>query len=152
MSVHDHCTEPGTVPASPQGQPRTLRSDAPPVLSSPVPFAVSLQCWADRDVVTVRVRGELDVGTAPVLAAQLYPVVGRGRRRLHIDMSDVGFCDVSGLNLLLDVAARQAAVDGIVTVKGACRSLWLMLGYVALPANLVLTLPTAHVPDPVSTQ
>lgn len=146
MSGHDHRTGPGTVPALPQDRPRSLRPDSLPVPWSPVSFPVSIQHSADGDV-TVHVRGELDLGTAPVLAATLYPVVARGQQRLHIDMSDVGFCDLSGLNLLLDVAARQAAFGGFVVVQGACRSLWLMLAFVAIPANLIVTLPTALVPD-----
>jgi anti-sigma B factor antagonist len=52
-------------------------------------------------------RGEIDIVTAPQLAAAIdaAPTLG-------VDMSEVSFLDVSGLRVLLDAARRNRAVGG----------------------------------------
>jgi len=53
----------------------------------------------------LRVSGELDLVTSPVLRQRVHDVVADGRHRLVLDLSQVRFCDSSGVGVL--VAARR---------------------------------------------
>ncbi|MEV6959363.1 STAS domain-containing protein [Streptomyces sp. NPDC051207] len=53
----------------------------------------------------LRVSGELDLVTSPVLRQGIHDVVADGRHRLVLDLSEVWFCDSSGVGVL--IAARR---------------------------------------------
>ncbi|MFJ9816717.1 STAS domain-containing protein [Streptomyces sp. NPDC101151] len=53
----------------------------------------------------LRVSGELDLITSPVLRQRVHDVVAEGHHSLILDLSDVFFCDSSGVGVL--VAARR---------------------------------------------
>ncbi|WP_093697113.1 STAS domain-containing protein [Streptomyces sp. 2231.1] len=53
----------------------------------------------------LRVSGELDLMTSPVLRQHVHDVVAEGNHDLVVDLSDVFFCDSSGVGVL--VAARR---------------------------------------------
>ena len=53
----------------------------------------------------LHVRGELDLMTSPVLRQRVHDVVAEGHHRLVVDLSDVFFCDSSGVGVL--IAARR---------------------------------------------
>jgi anti-sigma B factor antagonist len=53
----------------------------------------------------LRVSGELDLITSPVLRQRVHDVVAEGHHSLVVDLSDVFFCDSSGVGVL--VAARR---------------------------------------------
>ncbi|MFF8402656.1 STAS domain-containing protein [Streptomyces sp. NPDC014846] len=53
----------------------------------------------------LRVSGELDLMTSPVLRQHVHDVVAEGSHDLVLDLSDVFFCDSSGVGVL--VAARR---------------------------------------------
>ncbi|WP_306186601.1 MULTISPECIES: STAS domain-containing protein [unclassified Streptomyces] len=53
----------------------------------------------------LRVAGELDLVTSPVLRQRIHDVVAEGRHDLVLDLSDVFFCDSSGVGVL--IAARR---------------------------------------------
>jgi anti-anti-sigma factor len=53
----------------------------------------------------LRVTGELDLMTSPVLRQHVHDVVAEGHHSLVVDLSDVFFCDSSGVGVL--VAARR---------------------------------------------
>jgi anti-sigma B factor antagonist len=55
----------------------------------------------------VAVGGAMDFESTPVLTELLLGLVEQGRRHLVLEMSQVGFCDSSGLNALVRVL-RQA--------------------------------------------
>jgi anti-sigma B factor antagonist len=62
------------------------------------------------DVVILTVSGEIDLATAPSLAAALDDIeVGSGRR-VHLDLADVTFLDSSGISVLVE--CRQRLEDG----------------------------------------
>ena len=63
-----------------------------------------------RDRVTIAVRGELDVETAPNLEAAFEKAFASRPRRIAIDLSALEFCDSSGLRVL--VTAHRRCVDG----------------------------------------
>ncbi|GGN14531.1 STAS domain-containing protein [Streptomyces fuscichromogenes] len=51
------------------------------------------------------VSGELDLVTSPVLRQRVHDVVAEGHHSLVLDLSDVFFCDSSGVGVL--IAARR---------------------------------------------
>ncbi|MQY38019.1 Anti-sigma-B factor antagonist [Streptomyces sp. RB17] len=53
----------------------------------------------------LRVSGELDLMTSPILRQRVHDVVAEGHHSLVVDLSDVFFCDSSGVGVL--VAARR---------------------------------------------
>ncbi|WP_232248569.1 STAS domain-containing protein [Streptacidiphilus rugosus] len=54
----------------------------------------------------LRLVGELDHDTAPALRAALGRCEQAGAGRILVDFSDLGFCDSTGLNLLLEARTR----------------------------------------------
>ncbi|MEU0198616.1 MULTISPECIES: STAS domain-containing protein [unclassified Streptomyces] len=53
----------------------------------------------------LRVSGELDLVTSPVLRQRVHDVVAEGHHCLVLDLSEVFFCDSSGVGVL--IAARR---------------------------------------------
>ncbi|MFF4760479.1 STAS domain-containing protein [Streptomyces sp. NPDC001292] len=53
----------------------------------------------------LRVAGELDLMTSPVLRQRVHEVVAQGHHDLVLDLSEVFFCDSSGVGVL--IAARR---------------------------------------------
>ncbi|MFF4032076.1 STAS domain-containing protein [Streptomyces sviceus] len=51
------------------------------------------------------VSGELDLVTSPVLRARVHDAVAEGRHSLVLDLSEVYFCDSSGVGVL--IASRR---------------------------------------------
>ena len=49
----------------------------------------------------LRVSGELDLVTSPVLRQRVHDAVAEGRRSLVLDLSEVFFCDSSGVGVLI---------------------------------------------------
>ncbi|NEY34889.1 anti-sigma factor antagonist [Streptomyces sp. PRKS01-65] len=62
--------------------------------------AVEQGGWA-----VLQVSGELDLVTSPVLRQRVHDAVAEGRHSLVLDLSEVLFCDSSGVGVL--VAARR---------------------------------------------
>jgi anti-sigma B factor antagonist len=69
----------------------------------------------DDGVVVVRLRGELDLATAPELQRELLGILDRPVRALTLDLGELTFLDSSGLGALY--RARQAAEAGRVTLR-----------------------------------
>ncbi|MGQ4377836.1 STAS domain-containing protein [Streptomyces sp. SAS_267] len=55
--------------------------------------------------VVLRVSGELDLVTSPALRQNVHDVVAAGRHSVVLDLSEVVFCDSSGVGVL--IAARR---------------------------------------------
>ncbi len=69
------------------------------------PFNIEL---TDRDgAIIVRVAGELDVASAPVLAAALERAEASVASTIAIDLTGVSFIDSTGLRALLEAHARD---------------------------------------------
>ena len=75
----------------------------------------------------VRVSGELDLATAPRLHARLEALLRDGFRDLDLDLDEVEFCDVAGLNMLLRSHADAVRSGGRLVVHGGCPPLRLMM-------------------------
>ena len=87
---------------------------------------------------TVKVRGEIDLATAPALQQRLGTLLDEGVEALVLDLSAVSFCDVTGLNLLLWVQSRLWSRGGQLTVLRPCPSLRIMAAALGLADSLHL--------------
>lgn len=76
---------------------------------TPVDFGVALDDRAG--IVIVRVRGELDIHTAPELEAAVMPAVMPGARVI-IDGQELEFTDSTGLSLFVKAHKRAADTGG----------------------------------------
>jgi anti-anti-sigma factor len=72
--------------------------------------------------VLVRLAGELDLSTAPLVEERLREALSRGGRQLVVDLRDLDFMDSTGLTLLVRWA-RGAERDGydLALVRGEPR-------------------------------
>jgi anti-sigma B factor antagonist len=94
--------------------PRWRDGDRPLVrwpLTRPAGDPLSWDIQAQGRLTVVVVDGELDVGTAPGLVAQLTPLAEAGRH-LVLDLAGVRFCDCAGLSLFLRVQKQAIAASG----------------------------------------
>lgn len=68
---------------------------------------MSLRVQAEQrgEWAVLRVQGELDVAAAPAVRQRVHDAVAEGRRSLVMDLSEVRFCDSSGVGML--IAARR---------------------------------------------
>ena len=66
----------------------------------------------------VRVRGELDSGTAPLVDARLREVEGQGAALVILDLEETAFIDSSGLRVLVDGDQRMRANGGELVIEG----------------------------------
>lgn len=67
---------------------------------------------------TLRVTGELDVATAPVLRAAIDQLLERGCLGLVVDLSPLTFLDSSGLGLFLRVLRDLSLRQGTLVLSG----------------------------------
>ncbi|MCI3931374.1 MULTISPECIES: STAS domain-containing protein [unclassified Streptomyces] len=76
------------------------------------------QGWA-----VLRVSGEMDLLTSPVLRQRVHEAVAEGRRSLVLDLSDVLFCDSSGVGVLIATRRLMRSCRGrlrlILPARGA---------------------------------
>jgi anti-anti-sigma factor len=109
------------------------------------PQSLEISTQRARDGVTIVARGELDVAAAPELTAILDAALWEDTRvrRVVLDLSQLTFCDSSGLKVLL-TGYRLAALNGtafeIVVVDGPVRDLIALSGFDSV---LPLTQPAA---------
>jgi anti-sigma B factor antagonist len=75
---------------------------------------VDLLMWArpGRACTVVRVSGEIDMDTTPMLEDLLCEVVDAGARHVVLDFAGVSFIDSSGLGLLVSLLKRLRDIGG----------------------------------------
>lgn len=76
----------------------------------PAPLAVAVH--SDPPDVWIRVDGEVDLDSVPLLRDALDKALAERPPRLHLDMAAVEFCDSSGLNTLIVARQRLGEWDG----------------------------------------
>ena len=69
-----------------------------------------LETQFDRAIVTL--VGDLDVASAESLGESLAGLVDAGSTRIVVDVSDLTFCDASGIGVLVRVAGQAARQGG----------------------------------------
>ncbi|NJP35534.1 STAS domain-containing protein [Micromonospora thermarum] len=77
--------------------------------------------YAERDGDTARLRlsGELDLSTAAELNAVLDRLAAAGAHRFLVDLSDLTFCDSTGIAAFVRADNRAAARGGWLRLTGA---------------------------------
>lgn len=85
-----------------------------------------VQVNSDTDTSRVRLIGELDLLTADQLIGTLDGLAARGYRTLTVDMSELAFLDVVGVNTLLRAHRRMERASGQLVLT-ACRPIHLRL-------------------------
>lgn len=68
-------------------------------------MAFKVTCVEQGEWAVLRVSGELDLVTSPALRQRVHDAVAEGSHDLVVDLSDVFFCDSSGVGVL--IAARR---------------------------------------------
>jgi anti-anti-sigma factor len=68
---------------------------------------------------SILVRGEVDMATAPQLAATIDDTIAKGAHVIIVRLDHVSFIDSAGLGTLLAGADRCAANGGQLSVEGA---------------------------------
>jgi anti-anti-sigma factor len=75
------------------------------------------------DWAVLQVSGELDLVTSPVMRQHIHDVVAEGRHSLVLDLSDVMFCDSSGVGVLIAsrrlIRSCQGSLRLILPAQGA---------------------------------
>jgi anti-anti-sigma factor len=112
--------------------------------SAALPCLATLHVAPDGDRVVVRIHGELDFGGRQLEQA-LNEALDRSARGIDLDLSGVGFCDCSGLNLLLDLRRRSLEQGKTLTILAGCPSVDRLL---ELTGARELFLPAEHVTVP----
>lgn len=64
----------------------------------------------DGLTVTVRVDGDVDLESAPLIARSLEQALATGRPDVVVDLEGTGFMDSSGLNVLVTASKRARAL------------------------------------------
>lgn len=99
---------PAGASSSPLGASSLTR---PETLSPPYPGQLEIGRRNDADGVTLVVRGEIDLASAPALARELRDARSRPARRIVIDLADLEFIDSTGIHALIQ-AQLAAELDG----------------------------------------
>jgi len=73
------------------------------------------------DVVVVAVDGELDMATAPQLQDQITDLLDRGVTRLVFDLTELSFCDSTGLSVFVRAKNSGEEAGGIVRLAAPQR-------------------------------
>jgi anti-anti-sigma factor len=102
----------------PAGETASVPSTLEDRVSEQPDFAVEVTS-AGRST-TVRIRGELDVASAPELRRALDRLVPT--EVVTLDVSEVGFIDSTGLGCIFRLQHRVADAGGMLVVAGASRS------------------------------
>jgi anti-anti-sigma factor len=71
---------------------------------------------SDRDgdgFTVVTIRGELGIVAVPALREQLLILLSSGANRIVVDLSQVTFCDSSGLAVLVGASRRASLLGGV---------------------------------------
>jgi anti-sigma B factor antagonist len=72
---------------------------------------MKVQCLPNATAV-LAITGHIDYYSAPAIRSQAMALLSEGRRHLILDLSQVGFCDSSGLNAFLNIWQCARAADG----------------------------------------
>ena len=83
-----------------------------------VPVEPALRCWVDMDTTrsTVRLTGELDAETAPLLEAVVEGQIQQGHVDIQLDVAGLAFCGVRGLDAMVTARRRLREAGGELTV------------------------------------
>ncbi|MFI0452660.1 STAS domain-containing protein [Actinomadura sp. 6N118] len=85
-----------------------------------------------------RLRGEIDIATAPPLRERLLAAVRPDTRLLVLDVAGVPFCDAAGLGVLLGTWRRANALGVAFVLAGPCPQVVKLLEATGLDSELTV--------------
>jgi anti-sigma B factor antagonist len=91
----------------------------------------------------VSVAGELDMATAPQLQDQITDLLDRGRNRLVFDLTEVSFCDSTGLSVFVRAKNSCDEAGGSVRLAAPQRGVLRILEVSGL-VEVLQTYPTVE--------
>ncbi|GAA4579683.1 STAS domain-containing protein [Micromonospora coerulea] len=105
---------------------------------------------AERDdgQACLRLAGELDMSTAPELTAAIDRLARAGERHLLIDLTELTFCDSTGIAAIVRGDNRAAAEGGWLRVTGASGRVARVLQVTGLADVLAYRADTPHPASP----
>lgn len=71
------------------------------------------------NIPVVRIRGALDIGSAPAVNQRLLEAAATGADRVNFDLSEVDFIDWAGLGVIAGALWRMRSNGGDVAIAGA---------------------------------
>jgi len=77
---------------------------------------IALETAAEGDLAVVRLAGELDAATSPILRPKLLEEATRPAETT-LDLEALRFCDAAGLRLLVEVTRQARAAGGSVRLR-----------------------------------
>lgn len=83
----------------------------PQVHPPPTRSPLTIDSRYDADTVTLVLRGEIDLASAPALERKLEDAESLLPRRIVLDLAGLDFIDSAGIHLLID-AQQRAQADG----------------------------------------
>lgn len=81
---------------------------------------LGLSTTTQRGWTVLHVDGEIDLASAPRLRQEVISLVADDRTRVVLDLSDVAFCDSTGMGVLVGAVKRARTAGGDVRV--VCRN------------------------------
>lgn len=102
------------------GPPHTNRWGGPgtggetSVVEPELRVTVELAPGSDESGPVLKVSGEIDIQTSPILDEQLRSLLGEGATSIVVDLADVVFLDSTGLSVLVAALKRCQSVGGTV--------------------------------------
>jgi anti-anti-sigma factor len=108
-----------------------------------------------RNHALIALSGEIDLDTAHLLGATLERCLCDGIRAIDVDLTNITFCDCSGLNTFLYAALRTAGAGGYLRLhypSPAVEQLFAVTGsgslFLSLPDPLAGSAPAPQQPSP----
>ena len=93
----------------------------------------------------LRVTGELDIATSDLLETALDEQLAMPRHFVGVDLTELTFCDGTGLGMLDRVYSRFHAVGGALTLTGVSAQLTRLMNITALASLLACSTPRLNV-------
>jgi anti-anti-sigma factor len=99
-----------------------------------------------KEEVVLRIRGEVDLGSAPEFGAVVDAIIDRGHRIVLLDLADLAFIDSQGLAVMARAVHRLEREGGELGVRSPSPLLLLLLETTGLDAVVHLD-PSASTPE-----
>lgn len=72
-----------------------------------------------EEILVLKLKGEVDVYTAPKLKEELLPLVDKINQKVEIDLSQVGYMDSTGLGVIIGALKVSKSKNGQLTLLNA---------------------------------
>ncbi|WP_155057618.1 anti-sigma factor antagonist [Streptomyces blattellae] len=111
------------------------------------PLSLTVHVGADGRPTEVTASGEIDFDSSPALGHMLQDALDQSADGVEVDLTGIGFCDCSGLNVLLHVRRRAREAAKTLTIRVSSPAVQRPLALTGTGDVLTAT-DTARAPDP----